>query len=291
VYTGWDEWFLSCPDSAGSLYVTEKGEGEPLVVLHGGPGGDHRYLIAAVAPLTQHFRVVLYDRRGCLRSPVPLDRVTFQANVADLRALQEQLGAEKIHLFAHSAGAELAAAYVQAFSDLVGRVVLVGPPPLRSGGDEEERELLQQQHQARVAFEKEKWRQLLEQLGYDESDLGKLPDRERSHFYRMRDATLFLRYPERWRDNPVYFYSHEVSMAVGNSMPKEYDFVDALKKHHGNVTVIVGDHDVVDLGGRLARFYYENSPIRLVVLEDAGHNVWIDQPERFLELVREALLG
>lgn len=291
----WDEWMLYCPDGAGSIYVTEKGEGEPLVVLHGGPGGDHGYLVDAVEKFTDHFRVVLYDQRGCLRSRVPVERVSFEANIADLRALQKELGDGPIHLLGHSAGAELAAAYVEAFPDLVGRVVLVAPPALRTGGDEEETKLREEQRQARFQFELEQWNRLLERLGYTEDDLGRLSDRESSHFYRKRDASLFLRYPERWRQTRWFFFRPEVGQAVANSMPPSYDFVAALKRHKEKVTVIVGDHDVIDLGGRLASHYFEDSSVRLVILlvilKDAGHHAWIDQPERFDEVVSEALRG
>lgn len=289
MHDWWDEWRLNCPDDAGALYVTEKGQGEPLVVLHGGPGMDHRYMISAVSELTEHFRVVVYERRGCLRSPVPIEKVTFDANIEDLRALQRELGDEPIHLLAHSAGAELAGAYVEAYPDLVKHVVLVGAPVLTNRGGEEEANLGREQYEARVKFELEQWDRLLEMLGYGEDDIDKLSDRDRSHFYRMRDATLFLRYPERWRQSPLNFYRHEVSLAVENSKPKLYDYVSVLKRHKGKVTVILGDRDVVDLGGRLARFYYENSPVRLFLLKDAGHNAWIDQPERFREIVLEAL--
>lgn len=189
----WDEWMLNCPDGAGSIYVTEKGEGDPLVALHGGPGGDHGYLIDAVERLAEHFRVVLYDQRGCLRSPVLVEHVSFEANIGDLRALQKELGDGPIHLLGHSGGAALAAAYVEAFPDRVGRVVLVGPPPLRTGGDEAEKKLREEQWQARYQCEVEQWDRLLERLGYQESDLDRLSDRERSHFWRMRDASLFLR--------------------------------------------------------------------------------------------------
>lgn len=282
---------LYCPDGAGSIYVTEKGKGEPLVALHGGPGGDHGYLIDAVEKFTDHFRVVLYDQRGCLRSPVRVDQISFEANIRDLRALQRELGDGPIHLLGHSAGAELAAAYVEAFPDLVGRVVLVGPPALRTGGNEEETKLREEQLQTRFQLELEQWNRLLERLGYTEDDLGRLSDRESSHFYRKRDASLFLRYPERWWQLRWYFFRPEVGEAVASSMPPSYDFVAALKRHKGKVTVIVGAHDIVDLGGRLARHYFEGSPVKLVILQDAGHYAWIDQPERFYEVVLEALRG
>ena len=291
----WDEWMLYCPDGAGSIYVTEKGEGEPLVVLHGGPGGDHGYLVDAVEKFTDHFRVVLYDQRGACGSRVPVERVSFEANIADLRALQKELGDGPIHLLGHSAGAELAAAYVEAFPDLVGRWCwwrrpLSAPAATRrklSSGRSSGKLDSSSSLSSGIAF----WSGWVTQR----TILAGSQTGESSHFYRMRDASLFLRYPERWRQTRWFFFRPEVGQAVANSMPPSYDFVAALKRHKEKVTVIVGDHDVIDLGGRLASHYFEDSSVRLVILlvilKDAGHHAWIDQPERFDEVVSEALRG
>lgn len=51
---------------------------------------------------------------------------TVLESVADIEALRHALGAEKINLFAHSYGAQLAQAYVRAYPDSVERIVMVG---------------------------------------------------------------------------------------------------------------------------------------------------------------------
>jgi pimeloyl-ACP methyl ester carboxylesterase len=40
-----------------------------LIVVHGGPAWDHSYLLPAVAGLADLAHVVLFDLRGCGRSP------------------------------------------------------------------------------------------------------------------------------------------------------------------------------------------------------------------------------
>jgi alpha/beta hydrolase fold len=50
------------------LYYTEIGHGEPLVVLHGGPGGSHNYFLPFLLPLARNNRLIFMDERGSGRS-------------------------------------------------------------------------------------------------------------------------------------------------------------------------------------------------------------------------------
>ena len=87
-------------------------DGEPVVVLHGGPGGGlSLHYTRFFHP--EHWRVVLYDQRGagastphgCLQ-----DNNTW-ALVEDLEAVRQRLGIERWHVFGGSWGSTLALAY------------------------------------------------------------------------------------------------------------------------------------------------------------------------------------
>ena len=73
-------------------------------------------------------------------------------------------------------------------------------------------------------------------------------------------------------------------------MPGEYDYVDALRRHPFPVTIVVGDHDRVDPGGEHARAA-AGGAVRTIVVPRAGHALWIDQPERFSDIVQEAVVA
>jgi proline iminopeptidase len=47
-----------------SLYAREIGRGQPLIVLHGGPDFDHRYLLPDLDRLAAAFRLIYYDCGG-----------------------------------------------------------------------------------------------------------------------------------------------------------------------------------------------------------------------------------
>jgi len=103
------------------------GEGEPLVIVHGG-WTDHTAFDAIVGPLARSFTVIRYDRRGHSRSeydgPSPRRR-----DEDDLAELIEILGLGAVHLLGTSYGACIALGLAVRRPDLV-RTVLAHEPPV-----------------------------------------------------------------------------------------------------------------------------------------------------------------
>jgi len=96
--------------------VGEPGPAGTVVVLHGGPGATHDYLLPFVDLAPLGFRVVFYDQVGCGRSdlaPHPRD-YTVARDVADLEELRRALALGPIHLVGSSYGGLLAIAYALA---------------------------------------------------------------------------------------------------------------------------------------------------------------------------------
>ncbi|MAM62211.1 alpha/beta hydrolase [Maritimibacter sp. UBA3975] len=112
--------------------------GAPLaIVLHGGPGGDHRSL-KALAALEETHRVLFFDQRGAgLSERVAPEDLTLAAQLSDIDALAEQFSPDgQITLIGHSFGAMLALAYIGAHPTRVSRAVLIEPGFLDAAGYE-----------------------------------------------------------------------------------------------------------------------------------------------------------
>jgi proline iminopeptidase len=111
----------------------EIGDGPPVVLLHGGPGLDHRYVRPLGELLAVRFRCVLYDQRGEGQSRlVRADEHTLhpQRAIEDLEALREHLGLHRLRLVGHSGGANLALRYAALLPERVARLALLGLGPL-----------------------------------------------------------------------------------------------------------------------------------------------------------------
>jgi proline iminopeptidase len=104
------------------------GTGEPLICLPGGPMRASVYL-GDLGGLSAHRQLVLLDLRGTGESAEPADRDSYRCDrqVADVEALREHLGLERVDLLAHSAGGSLAVQYAAAHPERVGRLALVAP--------------------------------------------------------------------------------------------------------------------------------------------------------------------
>ena len=104
-------------------------DGEPVVFLHGGPGGGS-YPGARRLFDPSRFRVVLFDQRGCGASrpladePGGLDHNTTPHLLGDLEALRHHLGVDRWAVVGLSWGTTLGLAYAQAHPDAVTGLVL-----------------------------------------------------------------------------------------------------------------------------------------------------------------------
>jgi proline iminopeptidase len=140
-----------------SLFERRVGSGDPVVVLHGGPGADHGYLLPGFDLLAEGRELIYYDQRGGGRSPVPRDtRVGWREHVADLDALRELWGLERLVIVGYSWGGLLAQLYATEHPARVTRLALVSPgPSWRAARDEFERRFAQRNLAPELQAERE----------------------------------------------------------------------------------------------------------------------------------------
>ncbi|MFE0516477.1 alpha/beta fold hydrolase [Streptomyces sp. NPDC058964] len=124
---------FTAPDGTELAYHL-RGEGEPLVVLPGGPMRASVYL-AGLGGLDVHRRLVLLDLRGTGDSAVPADSATYRCDhmVDDVEALRVHMGLEHMDLLAHSAAGSLAILYAARYPGRVRRLALITPNPSALG--------------------------------------------------------------------------------------------------------------------------------------------------------------
>jgi len=110
------------------LFTRRVGSGPLVVVLHGGPGAHHDYLLPQYDLLAKGRTLLYYDQRGGGQSPVPRDTpVGWREHVADLHALRAELGLERLTLCGYSWGGLLAILYFLEHPPSVERLALVSP--------------------------------------------------------------------------------------------------------------------------------------------------------------------
>lgn len=95
-----------------------KPESTPVIVVHGGPGGDYEYL-KPLQNLSQNYRVIFYDQRRTGLSPRADKRlITLEQNLDDLHSIVKHFSnGGKVKLIGHSWGGMLIVAYLSKYPE------------------------------------------------------------------------------------------------------------------------------------------------------------------------------
>lgn len=286
-----DEWYMATNDKTTRLYVTEHGVGDTLVVLHGGWGGEHGYLIDAFKGLESQYHFVHYDQRGSLRSPAADSLITVANHIDDLEHLRSELGLKKMNLIGHSTGGFLAMAYLEKYPDHVGKLILLSPIQTKYpvSGEQETKLATECESAIRQFFQRKEIAETFKNEGLNKTELT---DKERSYRQKIGYAAANIYHLDRWRDmkGGGIFFSQKANRAAKKTMPESWNFNELLANHPFPVTIIFGDHDIVDSFGKLHRFWFDDEAnVDIKVLKNAGHNSWIDAPDLFQQYLQEAL--
>src|SRR5215470_10471304 len=114
-------------DSHGVLiYYMSVGQGAPLMIIHGGPGGSHEYFLPYLLPLMRSNKLVFIDERGSGKSSKPEDakQYTIANMVEDIETVRQALALGKISLLGHSFGGAPVQAYAFKYQKNLSHLIL-----------------------------------------------------------------------------------------------------------------------------------------------------------------------
>lgn len=254
--------------------------GERLLILHGGPGASHDYLLPQMLALGEDRDLLFYDQRGGGRSrPEGGAPITWPDHVDDLDRLVREFSLEPLSIVAYSWGALLALLYTAAAFDgaaLVrpARLVLIDPAPSTSAYRREfEEEFARRQESEPIRSMREE----LQSSGLRERD---------SEAYRQRAFELsvagYFADPGRARDLTPFRVIGKVQQSVWESLG-EYDIAQNLRAVDCPVLIVHGRQDPIPLASseRVARAL----GAQLVVLADCGHVPYVERPEELFPAI------
>ncbi|MCE2717028.1 MAG: proline iminopeptidase-family hydrolase [Pseudomonadota bacterium] len=274
----------------GKLFYQIVGKGDPLIILHGGPGLDQGYLLPHMATLAKKHQVVFYDQRGSGRSTFPhIDEqhITTDQFVEDLESLRKALGFAKITLVGHSWGGFLAMKYAIKYSTNLNKLVVMNSLPITSSGIHDLVEAVEE----RVKPSAE---EIEKTLDSDEFEAGD-PDTV-SRYYRL----YFKHYIYNPQDLAKINMQLEpqgtaTGVVVSEILEEEIftkyiDLTSSLKKLKIPTLIIQGEQDVVPMH-TAKEISKAIKGSKLVVLKQCGHAPFIEKPQEWLEVVEAFLKG
>jgi pimeloyl-ACP methyl ester carboxylesterase len=120
------------------LHYVDKGEGRPVILIHGLRGSLYEFEVSITDRLARHRRVIAFDRPGHgYSSPLPHESHSLADEARTLHAAATMLGLHRPMLVGYSIGAAVAMAYADAYPDDVAGIVTVSghvmPYPVHVG--------------------------------------------------------------------------------------------------------------------------------------------------------------
>jgi proline iminopeptidase len=252
----------------------------PLLLLHGGPGAQHDYLLPQLLELARTHDLVLYDQRGGGRSKTD-DRtpITWQTHVQDLARVVDELHIQPLDLAGYSWGGLLALLYsIEAAHGSVAamprRLTLIDPAPMnREYRAQFEREFARRQSDAAVI----RLREELASSGLRERD----PDAYRQRAFELSVAGYFAN-PAEAHDLTPFRVMGRVQQSVWESLG-DFDLLapGQLDSVHVPTLVTHGREDPIPLASSEAAARMLGA--QLVVIDGAGHVPYVEQPRALFD--------
>ena len=114
------------------LYYEEKGDGDPLILLHGN-GEDHEYFKNQIPFFAKKYCVIAIDTRGHGRSPRGNAPFRVRQFAEDLRAFMDEKKIEKANILGFSDGGNIALVFALRYPQRVNKLILNGANLYGSG--------------------------------------------------------------------------------------------------------------------------------------------------------------
>lgn len=280
------------------------GEGRNVLVIHGGPGMPFIQPMSGLQALTTEFQFHYYDQRGCGESTRPIDRfestnvyenmITLDrtlglgAQIADIERIRQILGDERLILIGHSWGGFLASLYASEFPEHVEALILISPAntlvmpqsDVESDLFESIRTKLPADQQLEFeAFMKE-YMNFNTLFQKSDADLVAMNEQFGKYYVQVADIPEYM--PEQGRSGGWIVWGMYISMG------QRHDYRAALREVTAPALVIHGANDLQSEAA--SQQYAELLPnAEFVVIPNASHFVFEEQPQEFGNLVQEFL--
>jgi proline iminopeptidase len=268
-----------------TLYYKTMGSGEPIVVLHGGPGFDHQQFLPYIWELSSDYRVILYDQRGTGLSSGPVDSasITIGNFIEDIEGIRRAFSIERMNLLGHSWGGILAMHYGIRHPDKLKSLILCSTAASVESFDEMREAITRNRLPADS--------HLLDSIAASEEFQNDDP-RAIERFWRTYfkpyfvDQSLAGTMNLTFTDNTIR-HSNAVAGHILNSVGA-FDLHEDLGVIRAPTLILHGDSDPMPVV--YAERIHESIPVsELVLLENSGHWPFVDATVQFHSSVDDFL--
>jgi proline iminopeptidase len=281
------------------IYYEAFGRGEPLLIVHGGPGASHDYFLPYLLPLARNNRLIFIDERGSGRSQKieKTSDYSVENMVEDVEAVRKELGLGKISLLGHSYGGVLAQAYALKYQVNLTHLILCSTfHSTREMNEVFKRMLEKMTPELRTRIEK------MEKAGLFGHGKDFEKNRYTSEYMTASWGEGYFPYLYQNHPDPNYdpiangntawdlyreMWGSDGEFIIDGNL-KSVEYAERLSSIKVPTLITAGDNDECDpslsreMNGMIAGS-------KLVIFPKSGHMTFVDQPALFISTIDEFL--
>jgi proline iminopeptidase len=293
-------------DEGIKIYHFSDGEGEPILVLHGGPAYGFESEWEGLSKLNDEYKFIYYHQRGCGKSTKPIkgfkskdykqlgelsNTLGFKAQIADIEKIRKILDKDKLTLVGHSFGGLIATLYAVEFHENVNALILISPadvirlnPNKDSLFDLIEKNLTEERKKDFVDFQKRLFDFSPKLFEKTEKDLIN----QQVEFAQFFKEALGKKNQHILNIKPE-LYGGWTTMAYYVDMGSEHDWSKHLSKVKAPVLIIGGEEDITKNTHADYVKYLPKDNVEVKMITGATHFSFYEKPEEFAKIVKPFL--
>jgi len=277
------------------INVETLGEGDPIFFFAGGPGNSHDYMEGSFGQYYKTHQVVFIDMlgRGLSDDAKDVKEYSIANDVHIAEQVRKKLKLGKITVIGHSYGTVVAQAYALKYPKQVHKMVLING---FHSGEMWQANCKSYNHYSKTHFP-EIWSQIdsLRALGYVSSDttFSKVYASLPVKYIYYHDTKLKQRVPttkfRAWSGDVYYgIIGRDADFFVSGDMI-DTDFRRDLKKLDFPTLIIAGRYDGVSTPEYSMQYKTFMPQAQFEMFEQSSHNPYLEEPEKFYDLLDEFL--
>jgi proline iminopeptidase len=265
-----------------TLWYRVSGNGPVCILPTPGWGPSSDLYFLKLKPLESMFTMIYLDTRGSGRSERPeLTAYAMRDFVSDIEGLRKYMGIEKMWLMGHSDGGLMILNYACEYGDHVQGMILVDSPAGNTSRSDERIKRMQLR-------KNEPW------FGEAFEAFHKTPSTEKEFgTYITAILPFFFTSMKNLEQNRDVFkkvtLSFHAQRGRGQSDQSTADLAVFLPAMKIPSLIIVGADDFICPPAAAEYLHSEIAGSKLLIIENAGHFPWLEEPEQFFSGIRTFL--
>lgn len=250
-----------------------------LMLLPGGPGGDHAVYKNHSRDLESVFCLIYYDPRCCGRSDnFDVNTATMVNYIDDINSLRVHLNLTKFSILGTSYGAMCAIGYAIKYQDTLFKMILIGGAP-----SSKFLFLAKKNLERYGTFEQKKICKYLWDGNFKD-------DQHVAEFMRVMRSIYSFSAKREMNTPSTLSFSHKVINLGFSGFLRYFNFEESIQNIMVDTLSLVGEMDWINDPSLMVEYANKTKNTELHILKNCGHFVAIDRHDEYIERITKFML-